>query len=73
MTVRISDPVLLAASRAVTVMALFPDCKGMVATDQEVVPEADPEPPLLFDQVIWVTPTLSEAEPPMLIELSEVT
>jgi hypothetical protein len=69
----LSVAVLPAVSRAVTLRTLFPDCKGMVETDQEVVPEADPEPPLLFDQVTWAMPTLSEAEPPMLMVLFEVT
>jgi len=68
----LSVPLLSAASRAVTVMMLFPDCKEMLETDQEVVPEADPEPPLLFDHVTWVTPTLSEAEPPILMVLLAV-
>lgn len=72
MTVRVSVPVLPAASRAVTVMRLVPDCKEIPVTDQEAVPEADPEPPLLFDQVTWVTPTLSEEDPAMLIVLFEV-
>jgi len=33
---------------------------------QEFVPVHVPLPPRLFDQVTWVTATLSDAEPPML-------
>ena len=37
-----------------------------------MVPEAEPEPPLLLDQVTSVTPTLSEDIPHILIVLLEV-
>jgi hypothetical protein len=38
----------------------------MLPTLHDVVPLAVPLPPRLLDQVTWVTPTLSEAEPPRL-------
>jgi hypothetical protein len=64
-TVSVSVFELLAASRAVTVMALLPGCNGTDA-DHEVVPDAVPLPPVAaFDQVTEVTPTLSEAVPPI--------
>ena len=55
--------VLPAASRAVTVITLLPDCSVMLLADQDVVPLALPLPPRLFDQLTCVTPTLSEAVP----------
>ena len=61
-----SVPVCPAASCAVTVITLSPSCKDMPGTDQEVVPDAVPDPPVLFAQLTWVTPTLSEADPPSL-------
>ena len=54
------------------VNTLSPYDRLIVETDQLVVPEADPEPPLSLDQVTEVTPTLSEAVPPMLMVLLEV-
>ena len=60
-----SLPVLPAASMAVTVIVLFPDCKVMPVADQSAFPEAVPEPPLLLTQLTCVTPTLSTAEPPI--------
>ena len=39
----------------------------MPVTDQEVVPVAVPLPPRLLDQVTCVTPTASDAVPPILI------
>ena len=59
---------LLAASRAVTVSTFAPLCSVIPATDQLVVPLAVPLPPRSLAQVTWVTPTLSEAVPPMLSE-----
>jgi hypothetical protein len=35
----------------------------MLPVFHDVVPLAVPLPPRLLDQVTWVTPTLSEAEP----------
>ena len=55
--------VLPALSLAVTVIRLSSETKLRLAIDQLVVPEAVPEPPLLFAQVTEVTPTLSEAVP----------
>src|SRR5882724_8506180 len=54
---------LPAASRAVTVSTLVPDCNAMPLADQLVVPVAGPLPPWLLLQVSWVTPTLSLAVP----------
>ena len=59
---------LLAASFAVTMMVLLPETKTILATDQDVVPDAVPELLLAeFFQVMAVTPTLSEAVPDMLM------
>src|SRR5262245_25061433 len=63
-TVSWSVLVLPAASRAVTVRMLDPDCSVTELTDHDVVPLAVPLPPRLLDQVTWVTPTLSDAVPP---------
>src|SRR5512147_2327192 len=41
----------------------------MPDTDQDVVPVAVPPPPRSFAQVTWVTPMLSDAEPPRFTEL----
>jgi hypothetical protein len=65
----VSVPVFPAASLAVRVMTLFPSCRVMSGTDQLVVPEAEPEPPLSLDQVAWVTPKLSEDVPPIVMVL----
>jgi hypothetical protein len=62
-TVSIAVATLFAASRAVTVMTFDPGCRATPVADQLVVPVADPLPPALFTQVIWVTPTLSAAVP----------
>jgi hypothetical protein len=71
--VKVSVSELPAVSSAVTVMILScPQWRRIVVIVQLVVPEADPEPPLLLDQVTEVTPTLSEAVPPMLMVLLEV-
>jgi hypothetical protein len=61
--VRVAVPVLLAASRAVTVSTLVPGCSTMPLTDQLVVPAAVPLPPRLLAQETCVTPTLSAAVP----------
>ena len=68
-TVSTSVPVLLAASLAVTVITLVPLYNVIPLRLHEVVPLQTPLPPLLLDQVTWVTPTLSEAVPPMFSEL----
>jgi len=65
----VSLPVLLAASRAVTVMMLVPASNAIPLTVHEAVPLAVPLPPRLFAHVTCVTPTLSEAVPPRLIVL----
>jgi hypothetical protein len=63
-TVRVSVPVLPAASRAVTVSTFAPLCSAMLLAVQLVVPLAVPLPPRSFVHVTWVTPTLSDAVPP---------
>ena len=40
-----------------------PSYKVIPVTDQLFVPLAIPLPPRLFDQVTWVTPTMSSATP----------
>jgi hypothetical protein len=62
-TVSIALVVLLAASRAVTVMTVVPVANGTAAIDQAVVPAATPLAPPLVDQLTCVTPTLSPAMP----------
>ena len=52
-----------AASLAVTVTRLEPDCRASPLMVQLVVPDARPLPPRSLTQVIWVTPTLSDAVP----------
>jgi hypothetical protein len=72
-TVSESAPVLPAASRAVSVITLVPICSPIDDTLQFVVPDAVPPPPLLFDQLSDVTPTLSAAVPPICrLELDDV-
>jgi hypothetical protein len=66
-TVRVSVPVLPEGSYAVTVIMLSPDWRVIPVTDQEVVPVAVPEPPLLFTQVTLETLVLSEAVPDILM------
>src|SRR5512138_739848 len=68
-TVKLSVPVFPAASRAVTVSTLLPDCNAIPLTDQLVVPVAVPLPPRLLLHVTCVTPTLSAAVPPSVIGL----
>ena len=63
MTVSDPVPLLPAASRAVTVITLEPDCSPIPLTDQFVVPVAVPLPPRLLLHVTCVTPTLSDAVP----------
>ena len=65
-TVSVSDALLFAASRAVTVRTFDPLCSVTPEADQLVVPLAVPLPPRLLDQVTCVTPTLSDAVPPRL-------
>jgi hypothetical protein len=71
-TVRMSVPLLLAASVAVTVSTFWPLCSTMLLQVQELVPEHDPLPPRLFAQITCVTPTLSEAVPPRVIGVDVV-
>jgi len=52
-----------AASRAVMVTVLEPSWRAIPLVVQLLVPLATPLPPRLFDQVTWVTPTLSDAVP----------
>ena len=62
-TVMVSVPVFPAASAALMVMVLLPDCKRTEAVHEDV-PTAFPElPVVLFVHVTPVTPTLSEAVP----------
>ena len=68
MTVNVSVVVFPAASLAVTVRILVPLSRLIPLTLQLVVPEAVPLPPRLLLQVTLVTPTLSEAVPPRLME-----
>jgi len=70
-TVKVAIPVLPAASRAVTVSTLVPTWRGTALAVQLVVPAAGPLPPRLFAHVTWLTPTLSEAVPPIVIEVPE--
>src|SRR5437762_866771 len=63
-TVMLAVLVLPAASFAVTVSTLAPDCSTIPLAVQLVVPVAVPLPPRLFAQVTCVTPTLSDAVPP---------
>jgi hypothetical protein len=71
-TVIVSLEVLLAASRAVTVMAFEPEASG-IGADQEVVPVAVPLPPVAgLAHVTEVTPTASDAVPPTVIGVEEV-
>src|SRR4030067_2798989 len=60
--------VLPSASRAVPATMLLPDFSAMLFMDQEPVLEVIPLPPRLLAQVTCVTPTLSDAVPPRLIE-----
>jgi len=64
-------PVFPAASQAVTVSTLLPFFSAIPFTVQLVVPLAVP-PPMPFDHVTCVTPTLSEAVPASLKELLRV-
>jgi hypothetical protein len=63
-TVSVAVPVFPAASRAVTVTTFDPLSSTTLAV-QLFVPVAVPLRPRLLDQVTWVTPTLSDAVPPM--------
>ena len=65
-TVRVSVPVLPAASATVTVMTFWPLDRAMPLLLQLLVPLQVPLPPRLFDQLTEVTATLSAALPPML-------
>jgi hypothetical protein len=54
---------LPAASNALKVIVLVPTMRGMLLAVQVRVPTARPDVPVEFDQVTWVTPTLSMAVP----------
>ena len=56
-------PGLFAASCAVIVMLFKPLAREIPEQLQLVVPMHVPLPPVLFDHVTWVTPTLSDAVP----------
>src|SRR6185503_8178390 len=62
-TVSVPFTVLLAASRAVTVITVVPAPSGTLAIDQAVVPVATPLAPRLVVQLTCVTPMLSLAVP----------
>src|SRR4051794_27578617 len=64
-TVRVATAPLFAASRATTVSTFVPDCSAMPLTDHELVPVAVPAPPRSLAHVTCVTPTLSDAVPPI--------
>jgi hypothetical protein len=69
----VSDAAFPAASRAVTVMTLFPADSPTEATVQLVVPLALPDPPVAaFVHVTAVTPTASEAVPASATGVDEV-
>ena len=70
--VMVATPALPAASRAVRVRMLSPDCKAIVLTAQLLVPVAVPDPPRLLVHVTCVTPTLSLAVPLRPSELAVV-
>src|ERR1041384_6535655 len=60
-------------SVAVTVMTLLPIARGMAPTVHEVVPVAEPLPPVAaFDQATEATPTLSDAVPESTIGVDRV-
>jgi hypothetical protein len=63
LTVKASDAVLPAASRAVTVSTFVPVCRAIPLVAQLVVPVAVPLPPRLFTHLTCVTPTSSAAVP----------
>jgi hypothetical protein len=67
-TVKVSVPVLPAASRAVTVSTFAPIWRAIPLAVQLVVPLAVPLPPRLLFHVTWVTPALSDAVPPSVSE-----
>ena len=69
----ISVPVFPAASAAITAITFSPCARLIFETYQLTVPDADPEPPLSLNQVTKVTATLSEAVPPILIILFDVS
>jgi len=64
-TVKLAVAVLPEASRAVTVSTLVPSWRMMPLAVQLVIPLAVPLPPRLFAHVTCVTPTLSDAVPPI--------
>ena len=72
-TMRASVAIFSAASSAMTVMMLSsPQRSSILAIVQFVVPEAVPDPPLLFDHVTLATPILSDASPARVIKSSLV-
>ena len=62
-TVSTSVAVLPEVSRAVSVITFVPICSPIEGALHEVVPDAVPLPPLLFDQLTDATPLLSDAVP----------
>ena len=62
--VMVSEAIFPAASRAVTVMTFAPGCSP-TAADQAIASDAVPFPPRSFVHVTAVTPTLSDAVPPI--------
>ena len=67
---RATSPIAL--QRAVTVTTFVPGWSTMPPTDQAVVPVAVPLPPRSLLQATCVTPTLSDAVPPMASGLAAV-
>jgi hypothetical protein len=66
-TVRVSVPLLPAASCAVTVITFVPLCRPTDAMLQVVVPLENPLPPRSFDHDTAVTPRLSDEVPPIVM------
>ena len=73
MTVRIAEPWLPAASRAVMVITLTPACKAIALILHDVVPAATPLPQRSQDQLTCVTLMPSAAVPLTFTVALEVT
>ena len=71
-TVMVAVAVLPAPSRAVTVSTFDPIWRAIALAVQLVLPVAVPRPPWLFTHVTSVTPTLSKAVPPSVMEAALV-
>ena len=63
---------LPAASNALKIIVFVPTLSGMLFAVQVRVPAAKPDVPVEFDQVTWVTPTLSIAVPRKLMVAAAV-